>query len=76
MAVEMIIDHWNPSTKRYRRETFCYRPKSCALYKAGPIRPRTKTRIRSFPFVNRQFGDACEVTQVAGEDLIAAQQRR
>ncbi len=38
MAVELIIDHWNPSKKRYRRETFCYGPKSCPLYKAGPTR--------------------------------------
>ena len=38
MAVEVIIDHWNPSKKRYRRETFCYGPKSCALYAAGPTR--------------------------------------
>lgn len=38
MAVEMIIDHWNPSQRRYRFETFCYGPKSCPLYKAGPTR--------------------------------------
>ena len=38
MPVEMIIDQWNPSEKRYRRETFCYGPKSCPLYKAGPTR--------------------------------------
>lgn len=38
MAVELIIDHWNPSRKRYRRETFCYGPKSCPLYAAGPTR--------------------------------------
>lgn len=38
MPVEMIIDHWNQSKKRYRFETFCYGPKSCALYKAGPTR--------------------------------------
>ncbi len=38
MAVEMIIDHWNPRQKRYRYETFCYGPKSCASYKAGPTR--------------------------------------
>jgi len=38
MAVEMIIDQWNPSKFRWRRETFCYGPKSCALYKAGPKR--------------------------------------
>lgn len=38
MAVEMIIDQWNPSLVRYRRETFCYGPKSCPVYKAGPTR--------------------------------------
>lgn len=38
MAVEMIIDQWNPSNKKYRYETFCYGPKSCGLYKAGPTR--------------------------------------
>jgi hypothetical protein len=38
MPVEMIIDQWNPSKKQYRFETFCYGPKSCGLYKAGPIR--------------------------------------
>ncbi len=38
MAVEMIIDQWNPSVRRYRQETFCYGPKSCPWYKAGPTR--------------------------------------
>lgn len=38
MAVEMIVDHWNPSQRRYRSETFCYGPKSCPFYKAGPTR--------------------------------------
>ena len=38
MAVEMIIDQWNPSQKKYRYETFCYGPKSCSLYRAGPTR--------------------------------------
>ncbi len=38
MAVEMIIDQWNPQQRRYRPETFCYGPKSCAVYKAGPTR--------------------------------------
>jgi hypothetical protein len=38
MPVEMIIDQWNPSLMRYRRETFCYGPKSCPVYKAGPTR--------------------------------------
>jgi len=38
MAVEMIIDQWKPEQKKYRYETFCYGPKSCALYRAGPTR--------------------------------------
>lgn len=38
MAVEMIIDQWNPSKRKYRRETFCYGPKSCPLYAPGPTR--------------------------------------
>jgi hypothetical protein len=38
MPVEMIIDQWNPSKRRYRTETFCYGPKSCHFYKAGPTR--------------------------------------
>lgn len=38
MPVEMIIDHWNPSRKRYRFETFCYGPKSCPIYRAGHTR--------------------------------------
>jgi hypothetical protein len=38
MPVEMIIDHWNPSRRKYRVETFCYGPKSCSLYRAGPTR--------------------------------------
>ncbi len=38
MPVEMIIDQWNPSRRRYRTETFCYGPLSCRLYQAGPAR--------------------------------------
>lgn len=38
MAVEMVIDQWNPSRKRYRFETFCYGPKSCPVYRSGPVR--------------------------------------
>ena len=38
MPVEMIIDHWNPSQKRYRYEAFCYGPKSCSHYQAGTKR--------------------------------------
>jgi hypothetical protein len=38
MAVEIIIDKWQPEKKRYRYEPFCYGPKSCGHYKAGPLR--------------------------------------
>ena len=38
MPVEIIIDHWNPSHKRYRFESFCYGPKSCSLYRPGRTR--------------------------------------
>jgi len=38
MAVEMIIDQWNPRNKQFRTETFCYGPKSCEFYKSGPNR--------------------------------------
>lgn len=38
MPVEIIVDHWNPNKKKYRFETFCYGPKSCSFYKAGPTR--------------------------------------
>lgn len=38
MPVEIIIDHWNPSKKKHRFETFCYGPKSCSLYRSGPTR--------------------------------------
>ena len=38
MAVEMIVDQWKPQNRRYRTETFCYGPKDCRLYRAGPKR--------------------------------------
>ena len=41
MAVEVIIDHWNPGRKCHRFETFCYGPKSCKSYKAGATRKVT-----------------------------------
>ena len=36
MPVEMILDQWNPTQRRYRRETFFYGPKACRHYAAGP----------------------------------------
>lgn len=38
MPVEITIDKWKPHIKRFRRETFCYGPKSCPSYKSGPTR--------------------------------------
>lgn len=38
MAVEMVIDQWKPGVREHRFETFCYGPKSCPLYRAGPTR--------------------------------------
>lgn len=35
MPVEMIVDHWNPSQKRYRFETFSYGPKNCVHCRCG-----------------------------------------
>lgn len=38
MAVEMVVDPWNPGAVKRRFETFCYGPKSCPLYRAGATR--------------------------------------
>lgn len=38
MPVEMILDQWDTTKRKYRFETFCYGPKSCLLYSAGPLR--------------------------------------
>lgn len=38
MPVEIILDKWNQSKKKYRFETFCYGPKSCKFYSSGPTR--------------------------------------
>ena len=53
MAVEMIIDHWNPSQVRYRTETFCYGPLSCPLYKSGPRRKAPGRKGMSWEEPNR-----------------------
>lgn len=39
MAVEVIKDNWRPHVGvKWRYETFCYGPKDCAVYVAGPQR--------------------------------------
>jgi len=40
MPVEMIIDQWNPSQKKYRFETFCYGPE---IVFALPSRPNQES---------------------------------
>lgn len=35
MAVEIIVDHWNPSKRKCRFETHCYGPRGCPRYNAG-----------------------------------------
>ena len=49
MAVEMIIDQWNPSAQRYRTETFCYGPRSCPVYQSGPARKVPGRHGMSYP---------------------------
>jgi len=38
MPVEITLDQWKPDIREYRRETFCYGPKSCPAYRAGAAR--------------------------------------
>jgi hypothetical protein len=38
MVVEIVKDNWKGIVTSVREETFCYGPKSCARYKAGPKR--------------------------------------
>ena len=65
MPVEIIIDNWNPSRKKYRFETFCYGPLSCKLYKAGPNR---KVEGRNgMIYVEEDWVDAMNVEH-RGED--------
>jgi hypothetical protein len=65
MPVEIIIDNWNPSRKKYRLETFCYGPLSCKLYKAGPNR---KVEGRNgMVYVEEDWVDAMNVEH-RGED--------
>lgn len=66
MAVEMIIDQWNPSNVRYRRETFCYGPKSCPLYVAGPTR-RVPGR-KGMTWVEEDWVDEQETAHRSSDD--------
>jgi len=58
MAVEMIVDHWNPSVRRHRTETFCYGPKNCRFYRAG--RTRVVPGRRGMSYVEEDWVDADE----------------
>jgi hypothetical protein len=56
MPVEMIIDQWNPSRRRYRTETFCYGPRSCPLYQAGPA-SKVPGRRRGMTYTEEDWVD-------------------
>jgi hypothetical protein len=65
MAVEMIIDQWNPSKRRYRTETFCYGPRSCPFYRSGP--ERTVLGRRGMSYTEEDWIDE-EATSHQGPD--------
>ncbi len=65
MPVEMIVDHWNPSEKEYRFETFCYGPKSCSNYRAG--KPRNVPGRNGMVFVEEDWVDE-DATEHRGPD--------
>jgi hypothetical protein len=65
MAVEMIIDQWNPSKRRYRTETFCYGPRSCPHYRPGP--PRKVPGRRGMTYTEEDWIDD-EATSHRGLD--------
>jgi hypothetical protein len=56
MPVELIIDQWNPSRRRYRTETFCYGSRSCPLYQAGPAR-QVPGRHRGMTYIEEDWVD-------------------
>jgi hypothetical protein len=66
MAVEIIVDHWNPRKKRYRFESFCYGPKSCLLYRAGP--PRKVPGRRGLTWEEEDWVDEEETSHRGLED--------
>jgi hypothetical protein len=59
MPVEMTIDQWNPTIRRYRTETFCYGPRFCPLYEPGP--PRKVPGRRGMTYTEEDWVDI-EVT--------------
>jgi hypothetical protein len=65
MPVEMIIDQWNPTRRRYRTETFCYGPLCCPLYAAGP--KRTVPGRRGMSYTEEDWVDN-EATSHRGPD--------
>jgi hypothetical protein len=52
-AVE--IEYEFGKVKRYRKETFCYGPRSCPLYNMGP--PRQVPHFDSFPSLDEGWMD-------------------
>jgi hypothetical protein len=62
-AVE--IEYKFGEIKRYRKETFCYGPRSCPLYAMGP--PRPVQYIHTFPVMDEGWLDEL-CTEGRGED--------
>jgi len=60
MAVDIIVDKWNPARRNHRFETFCYGPKSCPSYRAGATRK-----------VRGRHGESWEEEDWVDEDAVA-----
>jgi len=66
MPVEIYVDQWDHSRRQYRFETFCYGPKSCSSYKAGPPR-RVQGRKKEMVYIEDDWIDE-EATGHRGPD--------
>ena len=63
-AVE--IEYKFGKVKRYRKETFCYGPRSCPLYDMGP--PRQVQYFDTFPSIDDGWMDDLCTEQRGDED--------
>lgn len=63
---EVEIEYTFGKVKRYRKETFCYGPRSCPLYDMGP--PRQVPYFDSFPFLDEGWMDDLCTEQRGDED--------
>lgn len=61
-----VIEYKFGKVKRYRKETFCYGPRSCPLYDMGP--PRQVPYFDSFPPIDEGWMDDLCTEQREDED--------